>query len=51
MCVLCVCVGGGRYGKRTPQQVNVFLYAAVIDKYPWGARACEICKTMALSIL
>ena len=32
------------------QQVTVFLYAAVIDKYPWGARACEICETMALSI-
>ena len=33
------------------QQVTVFLYATVIGKYPWGARACEICETMALSIL
>ena len=33
------------------QQVTVFLYAAVIDKYRWGARAREICETMTLSIL
>ena len=33
------------------QQATVFLYATGIYTYPWGARACEICETMALSIL
>ena len=33
------------------QQVTVFIYAAVIDKYPWGVQACEICENMALSIM
>ena len=49
---MCVLGGGGQNGKRTPrlwhllatQQGTEFLYAVVIDKYPWGPKRVRSLK-------